>query len=140
MTHCCTTNNNIPPKAVCPLNGQLYAQVSRRTVMHQVRKPWRRDVTAQNYYFCDDPHCDVVYFGNDQQVILRSEMRQAVGQKSTAPDKPVCYCFDIRLTDLQTESAQARLRAFVTEQTKTSACDCEIRNPAGKCCLKDFPN
>lgn len=107
--------------------------------MHQVRQPWRRNLTAQSYYFCDDPNCDVVYFGNDQQVILRSEIRQAVGQKSIAPDKPVCYCFDIRLRDLQTERDQNALKAFVIEQTKTSACDCEIRNPAGKCCLRDFP-
>jgi hypothetical protein len=140
MTHCCTSNNNIPPEAVCPRNGQLYSQVNTRTVLHQVCKPWQRKLTAPSYYFCDDPNCDVVYFGNDQQVILQSELRQAVGQKSTDPDRSVCYCFDIRLTDLQTESAQAGLRAFVIEQTKTSACDCEIRNPAGKCCLKDFPN
>jgi hypothetical protein len=52
----------------------------------------------------------VVYFGNDQQVFLRSEVRQTVGQKSTAPDKPVCYCFDILLTDLQTERDQITLK------------------------------
>jgi len=108
--------------------------------MHQVCKPWQRKLTAQRYYFCDDPNCDVVYFGNDQQVILRSEIRQPIGQKSTAPDRPVCYCFDILLTDLQTKYDQKTLKAFVTEQTKTSVCDCEIRNPAGKCCLKDFPD
>lgn len=139
MAHCDSTNNNISGKAICPLNGQRYAQVSRRTVMHQVRQPWRRELTAQSYYFCDDPNCDVVYFGNDQQLILRSEMRQTVGQKSITADKSVCYCFDILLRDLQTKHDQITLKAFVTEQTRTSACDCEIRNPSGKCCLKDFP-
>lgn len=139
MTLCCTSSNNTPSKAACPVNGQLYPQVSRRTVLHQIRQPWRRELTAQVYYFCDDPNCDVVYFGSDQRVILRDEMRQAVGQKSTAADKPVCYCFDILLADLQTERDQIALKAFITEQTKNSACDCEIRNPSGKCCLKDFP-
>jgi hypothetical protein len=140
MTHCCNTNSSIPGKAVCPINGQLYAQISRRAVLHQVRQPWRRDLTAQQYYFCDDSNCEVVYFGDDQQVILQHDVRQPVGQKSTAPDKPVCYCFDIRLTDLQTDNDRIRLKTFVTEQTRSSACDCEIRNPSGKCCLRDFPN
>jgi len=118
----------------------MYPQISCRAVLHQIRQPWRRDLTAQQYYFCDDPNCEVVYFGDNQQVFLQNDLRQPVGQKSTAPDKPVCYCFDIRLTDLQTDNDRIRLKSFVTEQTRSSACDCEIRNPSGKCCLRDFPN
>lgn len=140
MSNCCTTNNTTPAKAVCPVNGQSYSQVSRRTVLHQVCKPWQRKLTAQHYFFCDDPNCDVVYFGNDQQVILHDELRQNVGQKSSAQDRPVCYCFDILMSDLQTETDQDNLKTFVAEQTKNSVCDCEIRNPSGRCCLKDFPN
>jgi hypothetical protein len=140
MTQCCATNDCLPPHATCPVNGQLYAQMNRRTVLHQVRQPWRRDLSAQYYYFCDDLNCEVVNFGNNQQVILQHEIRQPVGQKSTAPDKPVCYCFDIQLADLQTDSDKIRLKTFVTEQTKTSACDCDIRSPSGKCCLRNFPN
>jgi hypothetical protein len=140
MTQCCATNDRLPPKATCPVNGQRYAQVRRRTVLHQVRQPWRRALTATHYYFCDDPSCEVVYFGDNQQIFLQHDVRQTVSQKSTAPDKPVCYCFDIRLTDLQTEGDKIRLKTFVTEQTRSSACDCEIRNPVGKCCLRDFPN
>jgi len=140
MTHCCTTNNSISGKAVCPVNGQLYAPVSHRTVQHHVRQPWRRELTAQRYYFCDDPDCEVVYFGDNQQLILQAEMRQTIGQKSSAPDKPVCYCFDIQWADLQNPGELVRLKTYVTEQTRTSACDCEIRNPSGKCCLRDFPD
>lgn len=139
MTLCCTSSNNTHSKAACPVNGQLYPQIRRRTVLHQIRQPWQQALTAEHYYFCDDPNCDVVYFSNDQQIIVQSELRQPVGQKSTAADKPVCYCFDILLADLQTARDQIALKAFITEQTKNSACDCEIRNPSGKCCLKDFP-
>ena len=140
MAHSCSNNTGTQPKAVCPVNGQSYSQVSRRTVLHQVRKPWQRDLTAQKYYYCDDPNCDVVYFGNDRQVILQNELRQSVGQKSYAPDRPVCYCFDILMSDLQTEQEHDILKTFVAEKTKQTACDCEIRNPSGKCCLKDFPD
>ncbi len=138
MTHCCSNNNNAA-KAICPVNGQPYARVSRRTVMHQISQPWQRDLTAAHYYFCDDPDCDVVYFGTDAQVILRTELRQDVGQKSTLPDRAVCYCFEILLTDLQTTQNLVRLKKFVTEQTRNATCDCETRNPSGKCCLQNFP-
>jgi hypothetical protein len=30
-------------------------------------------------------------------------------------------------------------REFVVEQTKLKHCACEVQNPSGKCCLKDFP-
>lgn len=140
MTHCCSNNSDIPAKAFCPVNGRFYSQVSRHTVLHQVRKPWQRDLTAQKYYYCDDPNCDVVYFGNNRQVILQNELRQSVGQKSFAPDRPVCYCFDILMSDLTSEQEHDALKTFVAKQTKQSACDCEIRNPSGKCCLKDFPD
>ncbi len=139
MTHCCTSTGRGHDKAVCPRNGQSYAKVSHRTVLHQVRQPWQRVLTAQHYYFCDDPNCEVVYFDDQQQTILQHEVRQEVGQKSTAPDKPVCYCFDIRLADLQNECERNRLKTYITEQTRSSICDCEIRNPSGKCCLRDFP-
>lgn len=139
MSDCCATNTNLPPVAACPVNGKGYSQVSRRTVLHQVRQPWQQNLTAQSYYFCDDPDCDVVYFDNDQQVILRDAIRQVVGQKSTAVDKPICYCFDIRLTDLQTQAKSSRLKTFIIDHTRNTDCDCEVRNPSGKCCLRDFP-
>lgn len=140
MSDCCASDTGHPSVAICPVNGKHYSQVSQRTVLHQIRQSWQQNLTAQSYYFCDDPDCNVVYFGNDQQMILRDDMREVVGQKSTASDKPICYCFDIRLTDIQTPATARRLKNFVTEHTRNAVCDCEIRNPSGKCCLRDFPH
>jgi hypothetical protein len=141
MTNCSSTStrNDTPKQAVCPLNGQAYSQVSLRTVLHHVTKPWQHELRSQAYYFCDDPDCEVVYFGNDQQLIRQNELRLTVGQKSHSPDKHICYCFDIRMTDLQGGGDHEKLKTFVIEQTRDSTCDCEIRNPSGRCCLKDFP-
>jgi len=139
MTHCCTTSNSPPPRAACPANGQFYPQVGLRTVLHHVAKPWQRELTSQAYYFCDDPDCEVVYFGDDQQLIRQDALRLTVGQKSRSPDRQICYCFDIRLTDLLSENNTLKLKSFVTGKTRSSTCDCEIRNPSGRCCLKDFP-
>ena len=141
MTPCDSTTScdTSPKKANCPLNGQAYSQVSLRTVLHHVTKPWQRTLRSQAYYFCDDPDCEVVYFGDDQQLIRQDELRLTVGQKSRSPDKYICYCFDIRMTDLQVGGDHEKLKAFVVGQTRDSTCDCEIRNPSGRCCLKDFP-
>lgn len=139
MTHCCSTSNSPPPRAACPANGQYYPQVSLRTVLHHVTKPWQRELSSQAYYFCDDPDCEVVYFGDDQQLIRKDALRLTVSQKSRASDRHICYCFDIRLTDLLSGNNSVKLKSFVTEKTRSSTCDCEIRNPSGRCCLKDFP-
>ncbi len=141
MTTCCSekTASSPPKQAVCPRNGRAYPGVKRRTVLHQLRKPWARDLADQGYYFCDDPDCDVVYFGEDQSMLLRHDIRNHIGQKSRDTERTICYCFDVDFTDLETAEMKINARQFVIEQTRNASCDCEIRNPSGKCCLADFP-
>lgn len=141
MTDCCAnpdTNRTPPRTAACPRNGRTYPTVELRTMLHHVQKPWTRTLAVQGYYFCDDPNCDVVYFGEDQSLLMRNDLRGEVGQKSQAPDKTLCYCFDINAVDVSKEDAHAKARAFVIEQTRNAVCDCNVRNPSGRCCLKDF--
>jgi hypothetical protein len=94
---------------------------------------------AQRYYFCTDPDCEVVYFGADDCILRCDDLRTGVGQKSRAPDRTLCYCFDIRATDVLLENA-GLTRQFVIDHTRDGSCDCAIRNPSGRCCLKDFPD
>lgn len=127
--------------ADCPLNGQPCARVSRHTVLHQLRKPWARRLTAHEYYFCPDPDCDVVYFSHES-TLGRSELRQSVGQKSREDNRTICYCFDMSLRDIISDRGSGKgdsCREFVIEHTRRSECDCETRNPSGRCCLLDFP-
>ena len=85
-----------PRVARCPANGQEYRQVAFKAMMHQLRQPWSMELPDQAYYFCTSPECDVVYFGGDGTMLSRAQLRSEVGQKSTTPDRLVCYCFDIR--------------------------------------------
>ena len=126
-------------KALCPINGLGYSRVKAKTILHQVKKPWQLNLLNQSYFFCDDPNCDVVYFGEDQSTLVRNDLRISVGQKSQNQRKTICYCFDVQLSDLNSDKTQEKAKAFVVEQTKKSTCDCELRNPSGKCCLKNFP-
>jgi hypothetical protein len=86
--------------------------------------------------------CDTVYFGEDGSLYRRDDLRQDVGQKSTDRDRTLCYCFDVTESTVLEElerTGKSQSKAFVMEQVKQKQCACEIRNPSGKCCLKDFP-
>ena len=139
MTDCCDTKPsscNPPKKACCPVNGKAYSSVGVKTILHHLADPWVKKVKDQSYYYCTDPNCDVVYFGEDQSVIGKCALRTKVGIKETSADRSVCYCFGVSYTVAENDE---RAREFVAEMTRQSLCSCETSNPSGRCCLKDFP-
>ena len=143
MSNCCDTDSNnksSPRRFTCPENKNEYIEIPIRTVLQQINSPWESSwqsrLTNQTYYFCDDPECGVVYFGLDGSVINKSELRSKVGVKEKSDDAQICYCFGVT----KAEALQnPEIKRFVTQRTKEKQCACEIRNPSGRCCLKDFP-
>ena len=125
-----------PKMHCCPVNGERYASVKRKTMLHHVVAPWDMKFKEQGYYFCTDPDCDVVYFGQDNFIIGKSQIRTTIWQKSRNENADICYCFGVSQKKAHYNPA---IKQFVTEQVKVSQCACEIRNPSGRCCLKDFP-
>ena len=72
MSDCCSNKSScdsqkekksFPRKFACPKNNKDYIAVSHKTIIHQLKTPWKKELTEEQYYFCDDPECDVVYFG-----------------------------------------------------------------------------
>lgn len=140
MTDCCSPSKckaAHPKKHRCPANGIEYTEVSARTIAHHIRHSWNWSGSASHYYFCSDPECDVVYFGDDDSVILKSQLRTLVGVKEAASDTLVCYCFGVTKADARSDPG---VRDFVASQTKLGLCSCDTSNPSGRCCLKDFPH
>ena len=111
-------------------------EVSARTIAHHIKEAWVWQQTAERYFFCDDPLCEVVYFGDDGSTILKSQLRTRVGLKDTSDDSLLCYCFGVSKRDFHNDSST---RDFVVAQTKAGQCSCDTSNPSGRCCLKDFP-
>lgn len=142
MSDCCNTTcnsgdkKNSPRKFTCPENNEDYVSVSKKTMLHHLKSPWEKDLSEEQYYFCSDPKCDVVYFGINGSVINKSELRSAVGIKEEDEDTLICYCFGVSKAAAKNNS---EIKKFVTQQTKENRCACDIRNPSGRCCLKDFP-
>lgn len=138
MSDCCKTESShakASRKAACPLSGTSCSRVSLTTMLHHLKKPWSLALKQQGYYFCDDPDCDVVYFGEDQSTFKLMDVRTSVGIKDATEDALTCYCYGVSRAMLK---ADPGIKAFVTEQTRNGSCACEMRNPSGKCCLKHF--
>ena len=126
-----------PVQRACPVNGRKGSPVPRQTILHHLAAPWRHELSGENYYFCADPACDVVYFADDDSMIFQSELRTWVGIKDPSPDALVCYCFGVTRRDAQNDQ---QAKSFVKEQTRQSRCSCSTFNPSARCCLKDFPD
>lgn len=144
MSDCCSNQENektevksTPRKFSCPVNGKLYVAVEKKTILQHLKSPWDKSLDENKYYFCDDAECDVVYFGLKGSLIYKYELRTIVGTKETDGDALVCYCFGISKS---LAAQNSEIKTFVTLQTKKHNCACDIRNPSGRCCLKDFPN
>ena len=137
---CCSDSNcktSHPTKQKCPVDGNECAEVSTRTIAHHIKQSWLWNPNGQRYYFCDDPNCDIVYFGEDGSKILKSELRIQVGAKETNENAMLCYCFEVTQVDVLNNPS---IKDFIVEQTKRGQCSCETSNPSGRCCLKDFPH
>lgn len=145
MNECCEIKNSevnnidinsLPKKFTCPINEQQYHEVEKKTILQHIQSPWEKNLTEEKYYFCNDPACDVVYFGIKGSIINKAELHTLVGKKEINDDALLCYCFGISKA-LAKENAE--IKAYVVQQTKEKNCACDIRNPSGRCCLKDFP-
>jgi hypothetical protein len=144
MKKCCTQKENAnteapehyPGSHCCPANGKPYVSVKRKTLLHHISQPWTSSLPEQGYYFCTDPDCDVVYFGEDNMVVHTDELKTVIWQKSHDKNAAICYCFGITKALARQDKT---IKSFVSKQTKQSNCSCETSNPSGRCCLKDFP-
>lgn len=137
MHDCCSSSNSTPKnKCKCPVNGLEYTEVSAQTIIHHIKNPWLWSEKNQRYYFCEDPTCPVVYFGEDGSVLTTQDMKSSVGIKDDSPQSLVCYCFGISRSEAL---SNPETKKFVIEKTKNGLCSCKTSNPSGRCCLKDFP-
>jgi hypothetical protein len=139
MSDCCSTTESKaghPKKRSCPGNGIEGTEVSPKTISHQLKQAWKWQDMGLRYFFCADPECDVVYFAVDDSIITKSQLRTTVGVKESSNDTPACYCFGVTKADAISDPG---IREYVMFQTKHAQCSCDVSNPSGRCCLKDFP-
>ncbi|MDH5471616.1 MAG: hypothetical protein OEY87_02180 [Gammaproteobacteria bacterium] len=138
MSDCCKPEYVVPSKkAICPVNGHAYNRIQLKTVLHQIRKPWQKDLD-DHYYFCTDANCDVVYFSQSGHLLRKPDIRAGSSYESSDLYATICYCFDVSAADVASEQSMEMIRHYIIEQTKNNLCECSIRNPSGQCCLRNF--
>lgn len=142
MSDCCSVNaksGTAPAVMPCPVNGARSKQVDMLAVRSLVRH-LPLGMPRTQYYFCESPDCDLVYFPLDPRApgFRRADLSVPVGSKETTDPIPVCYCFGFTRKDIQIEIAdtgRSTIADRITAEVKAGNCACEAKNPSGKCCL-----
>jgi hypothetical protein len=56
-------------KANCPLCKNECSTVSRNVIDESVKKYFKKHINSREYGFCQNPDCDIVYFGLESDEI-----------------------------------------------------------------------
>ena len=94
----------------------------------------------QGFRLCREPDCEAVYFGDAGTLVTAADMTVVPGFKTSTPEGLVCYCFQHSRGDIASElksTGGTTIPERITAEVKAGNCACEVRNPAGKCCLGD---
>ncbi|MBI4569200.1 MAG: cation transporter [Planctomycetes bacterium] len=126
--------------ALCPVAGLPGKRVSGVTVRNLVRTDRIEEVEGGEWFYCDLPDCDVVYFAADGRTLPKDALRVRVGAKENASPQTVCYCFGHTAESIREEidrTGRSTVVASITAKIKAGECACETMNPKGACCLGD---
>lgn len=117
----------------CPVSGTVGHKVGLVTVKALLAGRALRRLDGKAYRFCAEPDCDVVYFDRDAGSVFRKrDLLVRVGLKESSDPIPICYCFDLTVSDLRTRIDVA---AMISAEVRAGHCACEVKNPQGSCCL-----
>ncbi|MFQ5640385.1 MAG: hypothetical protein ACE5IR_20590 [bacterium] len=140
MSQCCA----VPTKsgetsAVCNVCGHKGKPVLKMTPEHLLFEQQASQLSDVQYHFCMTQDCDVVYFSNASgQYFRKQDVRVRVGSKESDDPIPVCYCFNFtqaKIFDEIRTTGHSTAAAEITQKVKAGKCQCEIKNPSGRCCL-----
>ena len=139
---CCSVSETIQKNMVlCPRCGEKGNPVSVATVGAMARTETDAvKLSAQEYQLCRNPDCPVVYYAGKIQ-IEKSDLRVPVNFKERLYEGPVCYCFNHTIASIRAEIksiGHSTAQGMITQEVKAGRCACEVKNPAGTCCLGDI--
>jgi copper chaperone CopZ len=94
----------------------------------------RKAQDNDGFRFCPAPKCDVVYSQRATDTrVSTSALDVEVFQKSSSPDRPVCYCFEHTVRDVEADAAA--IIDDIEAKCREGIDRCEELNPQGRCCL-----
>ncbi len=148
MSDCCSVQERTGAPALieersstdtrCKACGNTGRSIERKTVLHHVRHDLLDRVRDEAYRFCPDPNCALVYYGDGGTHFTTDDLREPVTAKTGGDERPLCYCFGFNEGAAREEIARTgrtTIPARISQLIKAGMCACEVRNPAGVCCL-----
>lgn len=138
-TNCCSTNTakNIakPSTGSCPVSNSKGKAVKLITLKSLLIPSKLATLDPQqDYYFCKDTECDVVYFSEAMR-FGKQDLKVSVHQKESEKDVPVCYCFGWTPETIRDATQIDIIPESISAHIKAGRCGCEVNNPQGSCCL-----
>lgn len=124
----------------CPSCGGAGKPVKPITIESLVVDAARARVgRTDGFRFCAEPSCAVAYFHPATGAqIAKSEVLVRIGQKATEEPRPVCYCFEHTVEEIEAEilaTGTSKVTDEITEKCRQGLDRCEETNPQGSCCL-----
>jgi hypothetical protein len=124
--------------ASCPASGHTGVAVEWMTIAALLRVPLPPKAT---YWLCPDPACPVVYFSAAGARFERDTLHVDPGFKRARGDGLVCYCFGHLESDVIDEiesTGSSTVIEAIRARIRSAGCACEVRNPSGRCCLREI--
>lgn len=127
-------------KDICPICKNKAKEVSAVTIKSLVKKEYIQKLSSiRVFFYCQTPSCEVIYF-KPNEIIRQKQLIKEVGLKDWTNPSTLCYCFNWTKEKIEEEINEfGKTNAIedIREKMNTIGCNCEIKNPSGKCCLKD---
>lgn len=126
--------------ALCPVAGRRGKRVPLVTLRSLVRPDHVAVVEGREWFVCDQPECDIVYFTHDGRTLDTSSLKVRVGPEEKEAPRLVCYCFGHTVESIRQEIQETGRSSVVTSirrQVDAGECSCELLNPKETCCLGD---
>jgi hypothetical protein len=113
--------------------------VSRKTVLLMLKPELLEQAMTGTYNFCSKADCRVVYFDDQSgHSFTIDDLRIRVGIKASEDPISLCYCFGFDESHLRDEivrTGRTTAPEKISRLIRQGLCACELRNPAGVCCL-----
>ncbi|MDF2698550.1 MAG: hypothetical protein K0Q49_106 [Haloplasmataceae bacterium] len=137
---CCRSNTNTSVSNICPICNFQGERVNTKTIegLLIIDRNLQKDKT---YYLCLNSDCDVAYFNDSNDIVLKSEVKVPIWYKKDANPKTICYCSKVTeeeiIDAIKTKNCKT-VKEVVANTNAMKISNCVVNSPTGKCCSRQI--
>jgi bacterioferritin-associated ferredoxin len=124
---------------ICPTCRKEGLEVDKITVANHAKEScW--PLGYDKFSFCDNPHCEVIYFTASGRVLDKDDVKTRVTFKERTAPRPLCYCKQVTEEDV-VRAIENGANSFDEVRAATGiggGGQCKVTNPAGRCCSRNY--